>query len=522
MARCAATVSVEKYGSPAPAPKITTRPFSMWRMARRGMYASATWPMVMALCTRVSTPACSRKSCSARQFMTVPSMPMYSARARSRPFWASSAPRKKLPPPQTMATCTPSATAAAISAATRRTTPASRPIDPPPNASPDSFSSTRRGSVSVMGYLQGVGGVLRGSRAGGPGPSGPGPPGVASSGADAEPHEAGHGAADLGEHLGDRLLRVLRERLVQEDDVLEVARQAALDDLRQRGLGLALVAGGLLGDAALVLDRLGRDLVAGQVGRRERGDVRRDVAGHLGALGVGRDEHADLRGEVLVHLVQVDGDLLAGDAGHAAHDDLLAEHGGRLVDDLLQRLAVDVRGEQRVGVTGAGGDRRGEHLLRQRDERGVLGDEVRLRVHLDDHADLVLAVAGGDDLGRDQAVGGRAALALGDALQALDADDLERLVGVALRLLERLLDVHHARAGLLAERLDVGHGVVGHLFRPNSSVRAMSGPGHLDSASPSDSAAADSVSVAASAAASAITRVSSCTARIASSLPGIG
>ena len=33
----AATVSVEKYGSPAPAPKITTRPFSRCRSARRGM-----------------------------------------------------------------------------------------------------------------------------------------------------------------------------------------------------------------------------------------------------------------------------------------------------------------------------------------------------------------------------------------------------------------------------------------------------------------------------------------------------
>jgi len=36
-ARCAVTVSVEKYGMPAPAPKITTRPFSRCRIARRGM-----------------------------------------------------------------------------------------------------------------------------------------------------------------------------------------------------------------------------------------------------------------------------------------------------------------------------------------------------------------------------------------------------------------------------------------------------------------------------------------------------
>ena len=75
-ARWADTVSVEKNGMPAPAPKMTTRPFSRWRIARRGMYGSATWPMVMAVWTRVSMPSFSRKSCRARQFITVPSMPM--------------------------------------------------------------------------------------------------------------------------------------------------------------------------------------------------------------------------------------------------------------------------------------------------------------------------------------------------------------------------------------------------------------------------------------------------------------
>ena len=37
MARSAAAVSVVKYGLPVPAAKITTRPFSRWRMARRRM-----------------------------------------------------------------------------------------------------------------------------------------------------------------------------------------------------------------------------------------------------------------------------------------------------------------------------------------------------------------------------------------------------------------------------------------------------------------------------------------------------
>jgi hypothetical protein len=45
-------------------------------MALRGMYGSATWAMVIALCTRVSIPARSRKSCRARQFITVAIMPM--------------------------------------------------------------------------------------------------------------------------------------------------------------------------------------------------------------------------------------------------------------------------------------------------------------------------------------------------------------------------------------------------------------------------------------------------------------
>ncbi len=45
-------------------------------MARRGIYGSATWPMVMAVWTRVSTPFFSSTSCRARQLMTVLSMPM--------------------------------------------------------------------------------------------------------------------------------------------------------------------------------------------------------------------------------------------------------------------------------------------------------------------------------------------------------------------------------------------------------------------------------------------------------------
>ena len=63
-----------------------------------------------------------------------------------------------------------------------------------------------------------------------------------------------------------------------------------------------------------------------------------------------------------------------------------------------------------------------------------------------------------------QAVGRGAALALGDALLALDAQDLLGLGHVAVGLVEGLLDVHHPGRGLLAERLDVSGGVVRHGF----------------------------------------------------------
>src|SRR5690606_39127316 len=95
----------------------------------------------------------------------------------------------------------------------------------------------------------------------GDGPSGRG---SAVSDADLEAGERGDLCTGLLRDLRDGLLRVLGERLVQQDVLLEEAVDATLDDLGQRLLGLALLAGGLLGDATLVLDRGGLDLVAGE------------------------------------------------------------------------------------------------------------------------------------------------------------------------------------------------------------------------------------------------------------------
>src|SRR5699024_8291886 len=244
----------------------------------------------------------------------------------------------------------------------------------------------------------------------------------------------------LLDDLADGLLVVLGERLVQEAGLLEIAVQATLDDLRDGLLGLALVLGGVPGDAAL----LGADLLgalgARALWRRERRVVHRAVVGGLGSGVVGGDQHADLRGQVLVGAVLVLADALAGDAADPTDQDLLA-HGGAGVGE---RLAEGGGGEV-LGLDRAGLDGGGHGLVAAGDAPVVLGHEVGLGVELDQGAGLAaLAVT---DVDGDEALGGGAALALGDALEALDADQLDGLDLVAVRLVERLLDVEHARAG---------------------------------------------------------------------------
>src|SRR5690606_41460506 len=55
-----AAESVVKYGFPVPPPKITTRPFSTWRIAFLRINGSATCLICTADCNRVGTPASSR------------------------------------------------------------------------------------------------------------------------------------------------------------------------------------------------------------------------------------------------------------------------------------------------------------------------------------------------------------------------------------------------------------------------------------------------------------------------------
>src|SRR5690606_14508205 len=70
---------------------------------------------------------------------------------------------------------------------------------------------------------------------------------------------------------------------------------------------------------------------------------------------------------------------------------------------------------------------------------------------------------------------GRELGTLADVLGALDAQDFNGLVEVAFALLQRLLAVHHAGAGELAEALDVCRGVVRHRAFPFSVAGCAGG-----------------------------------------------
>ena len=98
--------------------------------------------------------------------------------------------------------------------------------------------------------------------------------------------------------------------------------------------------------------------------------------------------------------------------------------------DLLDGRVADLGGLERVDVGRLGRRRGSDDLLGDRLELRVLRDEVGLGVQLDQRTVL----------GGDQALGGRSLGALADVLGALDAQQLDGLVEVAVGLNQRVLE----------------------------------------------------------------------------------
>src|SRR4051812_3801605 len=143
---------------------------------------------------------------------------------------------------------------------------------------------------------------------------------------------------------------------------------------------------------------------------------------------------------------------------------------GRL---LLEDAQLGLLGVLRDLVLGdvPGGRQRGDvqrDVASKRDEVVVARDEVGVAIDLDEHADLAVGV----DVGLDRALGGLTAGELGGARDALLAQPGNGGVDVAPGLLEGLLAVHHPRARLVAQGLDVlgGDGLVAHFAHFASSL----------------------------------------------------
>src|SRR5918994_1829135 len=198
-----------------------------------------------------------------------------------------------------------------------------------------------------------------------------------------------------GRQLGDGLLLVAHERLLEEHALFVPAAEPALDDLWPRCLGLALGLGDVEQRLTLLVDDRRRYLVAAEVLRLRERDVHGDVVGELGGTALQHDDHAIDAAALLPVEVGVD-HLTLGDLelDHAAHLDVLLERDLEVVDGVLVVVDAGLDGDGTLGVLAPG------------------------------------AIVG-----------------LGEALLA---QDLSRLLDVAVGFLERVPGVHHAGAGGLA------------------------------------------------------------------------
>ncbi len=125
---------------------------------------------------------------------------------------------------------------------------------------------------------------------------------------------------------------------------------------------------------------------------------------------------------------------------------------GRLVGEQLGLLRLEDVGGDAVDVDvqrREPGDLDGEIADEPLELVGA-GDEVRLAVDLDQHADP----AAGVDVARDEALAGLPAGLLGGGGEALLAQGGDGLLDVAVGVLEGALAVHEAGAGALAQFLD--------------------------------------------------------------------
>src|SRR5208337_2678018 len=168
---------------------------------------------------------------------------------------------------------------------------------------------------------------------------------------------------------------------------------------------------------------------------------------------------AEALDDLAVHILT---DRPLGDAKalDAAQGHVLADGGDGVGDRLGDRAPAHVMGaEHRLDADVRRLVERHRHNpAHQRLEVVVAGDEIGLGIDLDDDADIIL------DSDPDEALGGNPPALLGRLGEALLAQPVDGRLDVAVRLAQRVLAIHHARAGLLAQILDQPRGDRSHRF----------------------------------------------------------
>ena len=136
-------------------------------------------------------------------------------------------------------------------------------------------------------------------------------------------------------------------------------------------------------------------------------------------------------------------------ADEAADLDVLANDQDLVLQGSLDGVVAHLAGQQSVHVSGILLNHNSGHVLHEGLEQLVLGHEVGLGVDFQNNTHVAL------NSGVDHALGGDTASLLLSSGQALLTQVLDSLFEVAAGLGQRLLAVHHAAAGLLAQVLNV-------------------------------------------------------------------
>src|SRR5699024_10576704 len=263
--------------------------------------------------------------------------------------------------------------------------------------------------------------------------------------------KAGDGGASFFSNLLHGLLGVRQCSLLQKNDGLVEAVQAAFNNLRQCSFRLALFASGSLSDFALLLHDLSWNVFAGQVFCLHRSNLHCNCTSCICVAFVG-NQNANCWWQVSGTLVQVNSNVVAFNGNCTTRLQLLADLCGLFVDDGSYVLALNLNCVELLSAGSLSSSSGCNDPFRESTEGSGLCNAAGRTVAISH------AVTGNSN----EAFGSFTVSTLGNGLCALDAQNFDGLVVVAASFFQGLLAVKHAGAGSFAQCLYISSSVVRH------------------------------------------------------------